>query len=163
MNWDAIGAVGEIVGAIAVVLTLIYLAVQVRHSRELLEESKKIALGQISQGNASFRLELQRYWAQPHLTEIRAKVEKGEAQYNEEHLANFDELSLTEKMQWKSVQAHFAIMIDDGLYQSSLGLISEKEREALEKSVKFSMPYWEHYENYVPSRLKFWYEKHKND
>ena len=31
MNWEAIGAVGEIVGATAVVLTLIYLAVQVRH------------------------------------------------------------------------------------------------------------------------------------
>jgi hypothetical protein len=30
MNWDAIGAVGEIVGAMAVVVTLIYLAVQVR-------------------------------------------------------------------------------------------------------------------------------------
>ena len=31
MNWEAIGAVGEIVGATAVVVTLIYVAVQVRH------------------------------------------------------------------------------------------------------------------------------------
>ncbi len=31
MNWEAIGAIGEIVGATAVVVTLIYLAVQVRH------------------------------------------------------------------------------------------------------------------------------------
>lgn len=30
MNWEAISAVGEIVGAIAVVVTLIYLAVQIR-------------------------------------------------------------------------------------------------------------------------------------
>jgi len=30
MNWEAISAVGEVVGAIAVVVTLIYLAVQVR-------------------------------------------------------------------------------------------------------------------------------------
>jgi len=30
MNWEAISAVGEIVGAIAVVVTLIYLAIQVR-------------------------------------------------------------------------------------------------------------------------------------
>ena len=30
--WEAIGAVGEILGAIAVVLTLVYLAVQIRHS-----------------------------------------------------------------------------------------------------------------------------------
>lgn len=31
MNWEAISAVGEIVGATAVVVTLIYLAVQIRH------------------------------------------------------------------------------------------------------------------------------------
>jgi len=30
MNWDAIGAIGEIVGAAAVVVSLIYLAVQIR-------------------------------------------------------------------------------------------------------------------------------------
>lgn len=30
MNWDAIGAIGEIVGAIAVVITLVYLAAQIR-------------------------------------------------------------------------------------------------------------------------------------
>ena len=32
-NWEAIGAVGEILGAIAVVATLAYLAVQIRESR----------------------------------------------------------------------------------------------------------------------------------
>ena len=34
MNWDAIGAVGEMVGAVAVVLTLVYLAVQSRNVRK---------------------------------------------------------------------------------------------------------------------------------
>jgi len=32
MNWEAIGAVGEIVGATAVVVTLLYVAVQIRNS-----------------------------------------------------------------------------------------------------------------------------------
>ncbi len=32
MNWDAIGAIGEILGAIAVVATLIYLTVQLRQN-----------------------------------------------------------------------------------------------------------------------------------
>ena len=32
MNWEALGAIGEIVGAIAVVLTLGYLAVQIRQN-----------------------------------------------------------------------------------------------------------------------------------
>ena len=35
MNWEAIGAIGEILGAIAVVATLGYLAVQVRQSSRL--------------------------------------------------------------------------------------------------------------------------------
>jgi hypothetical protein len=30
MNWDAIGAVGEILGAIAVFVSLLYLAIQIR-------------------------------------------------------------------------------------------------------------------------------------
>ena len=37
MNWAAIGAVGEIVGAIAVVATLGYLAIQTRHARQAVE------------------------------------------------------------------------------------------------------------------------------
>ncbi len=32
MNWEAIGAVGEIVGALAVIATLVYLAVQIRQN-----------------------------------------------------------------------------------------------------------------------------------
>ena len=32
MNWDAIGAIGETVGALAVFLTLIYLAIQIRQN-----------------------------------------------------------------------------------------------------------------------------------
>ena len=32
MNWEAIGAVGELIGSVAVVLTIAYLAVQIRQS-----------------------------------------------------------------------------------------------------------------------------------
>ena len=34
MNWEAIGAVGEIMGAITVLLTLFYLAIQIRQSNK---------------------------------------------------------------------------------------------------------------------------------
>jgi len=39
VNWDAVGAVGEIVGAGAVVLTLIYLTVQLRQNTRAVEHS----------------------------------------------------------------------------------------------------------------------------
>lgn len=45
MNWDAIGAFGEIAGAIAVVVSLVYLASQIRHSNNLMsmEASRFVA------------------------------------------------------------------------------------------------------------------------
>ena len=42
MNWDAAGAIGEIVGALAVVVTLGYLAVQVRSAREVAADSNRL-------------------------------------------------------------------------------------------------------------------------
>ena len=40
-----LGNLGEFVGAFAVVATLIYLTIQVRHSREAMEESSRLAQG----------------------------------------------------------------------------------------------------------------------
>lgn len=39
MNWDAIGAIGEVVGAIGVMLTLGYLAYQIRQNTNQLEQN----------------------------------------------------------------------------------------------------------------------------
>lgn len=39
MNWEAIGAVGEILGAIAVIATLIYLAKQIRQNSQAVQVS----------------------------------------------------------------------------------------------------------------------------
>ena len=42
MNWEAMGAIGEVVGAIAVVLTLAYLAIQVRQNSNALDQQNKV-------------------------------------------------------------------------------------------------------------------------
>ena len=42
MNWDAVGAVGEILGALAVVLTLGYLARQVHFARESAADANRL-------------------------------------------------------------------------------------------------------------------------
>jgi len=39
MNWEAIGAIGEIVGAVAVVVTIGYLAVQIRQNTRSVRDS----------------------------------------------------------------------------------------------------------------------------
>ena len=46
MNWDAAGAIGEIVGAVAVVVTLIYLAIQIRQNTESTRTAAETAISQ---------------------------------------------------------------------------------------------------------------------
>lgn len=46
MNWEAVGAIGEVVGAVAVISTLIYLAVQVRQNNRNLAEATSASISQ---------------------------------------------------------------------------------------------------------------------
>ena len=46
MNWEALGAIGELVGAIAVVATLGYLIVQIRQNTRELQHSSSWAINQ---------------------------------------------------------------------------------------------------------------------
>ena len=48
MNWEAIGAIGEIAGALAVVITLVFLAKQVK------DASRQFALTSASDANTLF-------------------------------------------------------------------------------------------------------------
>jgi len=42
MNWDALGAIGEIIGALAVVITLFYVAAQMRQNNRQIAENTKV-------------------------------------------------------------------------------------------------------------------------
>ncbi len=43
MNWEAIGAIGEILGALAVFVTLIYLAVQIKQNTRSMDVGHRLA------------------------------------------------------------------------------------------------------------------------
>ena len=50
MDWDAIGALAELAGAIGVILSLVYLAVQIRQNTAQMERSERAARGAAYQG-----------------------------------------------------------------------------------------------------------------
>lgn len=52
MTLMELGALGEFVGAIAVVVTLVYLAIQIRQNTQAMEESRRLALAQTYQMRA---------------------------------------------------------------------------------------------------------------
>ncbi len=48
MNWEAIGAIAEILGALAVVGSLLYLAVQIRHGANATQAASRYATAQLT-------------------------------------------------------------------------------------------------------------------
>ncbi|HSG89310.1 MAG TPA: hypothetical protein VLA56_08860 [Pseudomonadales bacterium] len=57
MNWDAISAVGEILGSVAVFITLGYLALQVRHARA--ETGRALSQGRMEANREVLKLDLE--------------------------------------------------------------------------------------------------------
>ena len=53
MNRDAIGAIGQMLGSVAVFVTLAYLAVQVRHSRQDARRALSQSRGETRRSNGS--------------------------------------------------------------------------------------------------------------
>ena len=68
MNWDAIGAGAELLGALGVILTLIYLARQIRHNSQQLKGSSTVAVHEFQESLTDLLL------AQPALFQLILKA-----------------------------------------------------------------------------------------
>jgi len=80
VNWDAIGAIGEIVGAAAVVISLVYLAVQIRAQNK---EAQVAAMHEIAVG---------------YRDALATFSDEGMADLFEKAYERYDELSLSESI-----------------------------------------------------------------
>ena len=68
MNWDEVSAIGQVLGSVAVFVTLIYLAIQTRHSRREVRRS-------VSQSRAATVRELSLLRVQdPSLCQLHVKA-----------------------------------------------------------------------------------------
>ena len=79
INWDAIGAIGDFVGSIGVLISLVYLAVQTRNSAA---ETRDATVQSVMQLAIQFRAESY----SGELVDIRLKAAKGESLSMEETL-----------------------------------------------------------------------------
>jgi hypothetical protein len=71
MNWDAIGAIGEVLGAIGVIATLAYLAVQIRQNSEVVRASTRQAIS-TTQLQVGFQIA-----SSPELRDVTARWRSG--------------------------------------------------------------------------------------
>ena len=83
MNWDAIGAIGEIVGAIVVIITLLYVARQIRHS------SKSLEMTALRDTTAQWNQWSELLVTTPDLAAIVARGNKSHASLSEEEALRY--------------------------------------------------------------------------
>ena len=108
MNWEAIGAIGEIIGASAVIASLAYLAIQIRNQNV---ESRVASIHDVLAG---FRTEIAAF----RNPELAGLLSKGSA--------NFEALSDTEKIQFVAMIQGPLRFWEEAYYQHKANRLSEQ-------------------------------------
>ena len=114
MNWDAIGAIAETLGAVGVIASLFYLASQIRRSSESTEAATVLAVSQATQDR------LMGIAQTPELAEAMRKSLSGE------------ELSGAESVQVSFFNRASVRGIENTFTQHRRGLLSTEEWQAYE-------------------------------
>lgn len=109
MNWEAIGAIGEMVGAISVIATLFYLALQVKHATSVARGATRQSVSQMNVDSLGFSLD------SAVLSSAARKTTIGEELTPEEH-SNY--------VRW--VLARMRVF-ENAHYQYTHGLLEEDE------------------------------------
>ena len=144
MNWEAMGAVGDLIGGLAVVATLIYLALQVRQSKELLMRNEKIALSQVYQSRADARMSM-------HLAQAQNGADLVQGVWGQPE--GVDELNDRDRMTVRQFMLAAYVHQDNVIFQASLGLIDDVSMQAAAVAVKLNFPVWEKLDVLISPRV----------
>ncbi len=142
MSIMELGALGEFVGAIAVVVTLAYLAVQIRQNTRAMEESRRLALAQTYQVRAdSLQDMLVGAANSEHIGPIITKLTS--AGYPED-VRSLDQLSPDERGRFRQWQIAQQTHWDNMFYQYQQGFLDEEYyRDSFRERVRRLAPVWQ--------------------
>ena len=122
MDWSAIGAIGEIIGAFAVLITLIYLAVQIRQNTH---EIRAARVESTLKDQSSYNKLLA---ADPDLTRIYWQA-----------VENIDELTDQEKKRWLHLCSIMLRNSEIAYYHYSQGYLPDRIHKSRERWIKMFM------------------------
>ena len=135
MSITELGALGEFVGSLAVLATLVYLAIQVRQSKAMLMENRKISLAQTYQARASMAGQINMA-VDP---EIFGNKLGGKSPY-ELTVDDLAELSETERVQIARYYGLLLVSLDNVFYQARLGLVDNDMPEGGKRVLRQLFP-----------------------
>ena len=117
MNWDAVGAIGQVVGAVLVGVTLIYLALQLRQNTSALKSSTFVAI------STSMGLTMEVLATHSDLSPLLIKAQAG-----------LDELSPAERARFGFLMMMAFRRVEMVVVQRHLGFIDPELIEGFERS-----------------------------
>jgi hypothetical protein len=136
-----LGALGEFLGSIGVIATLVYLSVQIRQNTRSMDESKTLALAQTYQLRSdALQMMLVQAADSEQIAPIISKLT--EAGYPE-NVTALDELSEVERQRFRLWQIAQETHWDNMFYQYQQGFIDEEYyRDSFRKRVRRLAPTW---------------------
>jgi len=138
--WEAIGAIGELLGAIGVIVTLGYLAVQIRQNTLAMAEGRRLALAQAYQQRADGLSDMMVSAANGPIGAIIVKLASAGYPERVESLQSLNAEELGRFRQWQiAQQTHW-----DNIYQQyQQGFVDEEYyEEAFKDRVRRLVPIW---------------------
>jgi len=123
MNWDAIAAIAELLGAVGVIASLVYLRGQIRHSREQMSQNAlAMKAGAYQEINDGFTHSMNIAVSTPGLARIVRSA-----------LGNFEALSEDDAFQFTMWLTNLMRSFDNVYYQYRTGML-EKNRWELHRA-----------------------------
>jgi hypothetical protein len=124
MNWDAIGAIAETLGAVGVIASLVYLAGQIRHSREQMGQNTRALRAATYQ---QFREEIFQAYNSPVATpELLRTLRSG--------MADFQQLDDEDAFQFDFWAIRLMDGYDNAYYQYRVGMLDD-DRWGVQRAV----------------------------
>ena len=126
MNWDAIGAIAETLGAVGVIMSLVYLAGQIRQSRDQMSQSTRAMRAATFQ---QFDQTLSDAFSYPLNAPGATRVlRQGTADYSQ----------LDEDERWLFANWIYGMLmrIDNGYYQHRTGMLDEAGWQMLQRYLR---------------------------
>ncbi|MFT4562642.1 MAG: hypothetical protein ACI9BW_002388 [Gammaproteobacteria bacterium] len=145
MNWEAISTIAEIVGALSVIVTLIYISIQTRLSRIAVEETSEHAVMQGFNAQQNMYSEWRRtVLSSPEITNVLVKTRTDENLTDKEQVlfsTYFQELFYTAVTFYRSVLRHTTGYENEGDVTHLLSIMEPNLR---------SIGEWRNVEHVVP-------------